>query len=410
MKILVVGGGSGGHITPAVAVVREIFSQKPRTTVEFWTDFKYYKNVTKLTTEIGVSWGEENKPTRRKGPYIRVRRIPAGKFHRYANWHFKDYFTHLDITLKDLIFGNIIGFLGFIGGIFTAFFRLLKKSSRPNVIFLKGGYVCLPVGLIARLFRIPYIIHESDVVAGLANRLLMRKAKKVAFGMPLSEEMLEKHPNYVWTGIPVGPEFKSVSPTKQLSLKKAFSFNLEKPLVVITGGSQGSENLNEATRQILPELLKFTSVGLVAGRKHYEDMVDLKKYENWEKASLESNFRMWEFNTTMNELMGAADVVVSRAGATTIAEMAALKKATILVPFERLPGGHQVKNAERLEQANAALVVKDADMMANPDKLLEEIRHLVKSPRLRADMADRLAEEARSDAAKRLAEIILEEA
>lgn len=410
MKILVVGGGSGGHITPAVAVVREILSQKPRTSVEFWTDFKYYKNVTKLTTEIGVSWGEEAKSARRKGPYIRVRRIPAGKFHRYAGWKFKDYFLHLNVTLKDLVFGNIVGFLGFVGGILTAFFRLLKKSSRPNVIFLKGGYVCLPVGLIARLFRIPYVIHESDVVAGLANRLLMRKAKKVAFGMPLSEEILEKHPNYVWTGIPVGPEFKSVSPTRQFSLKKAFSFNPEKPLVVITGGSQGSENLNEATRQILSELLKFTSVGLVAGRKHYENMVDLKKYENWEKASLESNFRMWEFNTTMNELMGAADVVVSRAGATTIAEMAALKKATILVPFERLPGGHQVKNAERLEQANAALVVKDADMMANPDKLLEEIHHLVKSPRLRADMADRLAEEARSDAAKHLAEIILEEA
>ena len=379
--------------------------------MEFWTDFKYYKNVTKLTTEIGVSWGEEAKSTHRgKGPYIRVRRIPAGKFHRYAGWKFKDYFVHLDITLKDLIFGNIIGFFGFILGIFTAFFRLFKKSTRPNVIFLKGGYVCLPVGLIARLFHIPYVIHESDVVAGLANRLLMRKAKKVAFGMPLSKEMLEKHPNYVWTGIPVGPEFKPVSPTKQLSLKKAFSFNPEKPLVVITGGSQGSENLNEATRQILPELLKFTSVGLVAGRKHYEDMTDLKKYENWEKASLESNFRMWEFNTTMNELMGAADVVVSRAGATTIAEMAALKKATILVPFERLPGGHQVKNAERLSKANAAAVLLDSKMTSDPNKLLEEIRHLVKSPRLRADMADRLAEEARSDATKRLAEIILEEA
>lgn len=339
-----------------------------------------------------------------------MRRIPAGKFHRYSGWSFKDYFVHLDITLKDLIFGNIIGFFGFVFGIFTAFFRLIGKSSRPDIIFLKGGYVCLPVGLIARLFRIPYIIHESDVVAGLANRLLMRKAKKVAFGMPLTEDILEKHPNYVWTGIPVGSEFKPVSPAKQLSLKKAFSFNAEKPLVVITGGSQGSENLNEATRQILPELLKFTSVGLVAGRKHYENMVDLKKYENWEKASLESNFRMWEFNTTMNELMGAADVVVSRAGATTIAEMASLKKATILVPFERLPGGHQVKNAERLEQAKAALVIKDADMMADPNKLLEEIRHLVKSPRLRADMADCLAKEARSDAAKRLAEIILEEA
>ena len=338
-----------------------------------------------------------------------MRRLPAGKLHRYANWSFKDYFTHIDLTLKDLIFGNIIGFFGFIIGIFTSFFRLLSKKSRPNIIFLKGGYVCLPVGLIARLFKIPYIIHESDAVAGLANRILMKRAKKVAFGTPLSEETLEKHPNYVWTGIPIGVEFKPVSPTKQLALKKAFSFNPEKPLVVITGGSQGSENLNDTTRIILPELLKFTSVGLVAGRKHYENMIDLKKYENWEKASLDSNFRMWEFNTTMDELMGAADVIVSRAGATTIAEMAALKKATVLVPFEVLPGSHQVKNAERLEESNAAVVVKDSEMLKDPNALLEAIRHLVKSPRLRADMADRLHEEARSDAAARLAKIILEE-
>ncbi len=316
---------------------------------------------------------------------------------------------HFGITLKDLILGNILGFLGFLAGLVTAFCRLVKKSSRPNVIFLKGGYVCLPVGLMARLFKIPYIIHESDTVAGLANRILMKKAKKVAFGMPLSDEIKEAHPNYVWTGIPVGPEFKAISPTKQLSLKKAFSFSPEKPLVVITGGSQGSENLNEATRAILPELLKFTSVGLVAGRKHYENMVDLKKYENWDKASLESNFRMWEFNTTMDELMGAADVVVSRAGATTIAEMASLKKATILVPFERLPGGHQVKNAERLKKADAVSVVDNVEMEKNPTILLDEIKHLIKSPRLRADMADRFHGEVRADAAKRLAEIILEE-
>ena len=402
------GGGSGGHITPAVAVVREIIKEKPRAEVEFWTDPKYYKNVTKLTTEIGVAWGEEAR--RKKTIYIRVRKVPAGKFHRYANWHFRDYFVHFRLTVRELIVGNIIGFFCFLAGLVTSFCRLAPKRNRPNIIFLKGGYVCLPVGLIARLFKIPYIIHESDAVAGLANRVLMKKARKVAFGLPISEETQEKHPNYVWTGIPVNPDFKTVSPAQQNSYKRAFSFNANQPLVVITGGSQGSENLNEATRAILPELLKFTSVGLVAGRKHYEDMVDLKKYENWEKASLESNFRMWEFNTTMNELMGAADVVVSRAGATTIAELAALKKTVILVPFERLPGGHQEKNADRLKQAQAASVISDMAMVADPTKLLDEIRHLVKSPKTRADMAERLHQEARTDAARRLAEIILEEA
>ena len=355
-----------------------------------------------------MAWGEAAR--RKKVPYIRVRKIPAGKFHRYANWKLKDYFTHFDITLRDLIIGNIWGFISFISGIIVAFCRLARKANRPNIIFLKGGYVCLPVGLIARLFKIPYIIHESDVVAGLANRLLMKKAKKVAFGMPIPDEIQSAHPNYVWTGIPVGPEFRPVKPAKQLSLKRAFSFNPDKPLVVITGGSQGSENLNEATRAILPDLLKISSVALIAGRKHYESMIDLKKYENWEKASLESNFRMWEFNTTMDELMGAADLIVSRAGATTIAEMAALKKATILVPFARLPGDHQTKNAERLEAAHAASLVNDLEMLKDPTILLSEIRRLIRSPRARADMADCLAKEARSDAAKHLATIILNEA
>ena len=108
MKILVVGGGSGGHITPAVAVVREIFKQKPRVEVEFWTDPKYYKNVTKIITELGFSWGRKERKSRNKVPYIRTRRLPAGKFHRYSNWTLKSYFVHFDVKLKDLIFGNII--------------------------------------------------------------------------------------------------------------------------------------------------------------------------------------------------------------------------------------------------------------------------------------------------------------
>lgn len=388
-------------------MVREILKNKPRTHVEFWTDFKYYKNVTKLTTEIGMSWGREDKVSG-KYSYIRVKRIPAGKWHRYASWKLKDYFTHFDLTLKDLFIGNILGFFGFIAGIVVTFFRLFLKRNRPDAIFLKGGFVSLPVGIVAKMFKIPYVIHESDVVPGLANRLLMKKAKKVAFGMPLPDEVLAENPTYVWTGIPVSSEFKEVGGSKQMSLKKAFGFSPEKPLVVVTGGSQGSHNINQAIRAILPELLKFTSVGLVAGRTHYEDMVDLKRYENWDKASLESNFRMWEFNTTMDELMGAADIVVSRAGATTITEIGALKKATILVPFAPLPGGHQVKNAERLEKLGAVSVVSDEKMVSKPEILFDEIRTLVRSPRKRANMAEILHKEVRPDAAKVLADIILE--
>ena len=137
---------------------------------------------------------------------------------------------------------------------------------------------------------------------------------------------------------------------------------------------------------------------------------DLKKYEDWDKAKLKSNFRLWNFSTVMNEILGAADVVVSRAGATTIAELASLKKAVVLVPFEKLPGGHQVKNAEKLAKDNAAVVIRDDRMMNQPGVLLEAVKHLSRSPRERRELAENLHERVKADAALHLATIILETA
>ena len=207
--------------------------------------------------------------------------------------------------------------------------------------------------------------------------------------------------------MPVAAEFKPVGEKRQKSLKKTFGFDEDRPLLIVTGGSQGAEHINTAVREILPELLKHCSVGLVAGRAHYEEMVDLKKYEEWDKAELKSNFRLWSFSPVMDELMGAADVVISRAGATTIAELAALKKAVILVPFEKLPGGHQSKNAERLEKDGAVVVVPDEKMVKKPELLLDVARTLVRSPKKREEMAEKLHEMARPDAAEKLAEIII---
>ena len=393
MKILVVGGGSGGHITPAIAVVRKILEIRPRTRVEFFTDRKYYRNVTKISVENGLNFS--------------VKKIFSGKFHRYSGWGIKDYFEHLDLTIKDLIIGNLVGFFGFLGGLVQSFFLLLNKRERPDVIFLKGGYVGLPVGIVAKMFRISYVIHESDSVPGLANRILMKGAKVVAMGV--SYEKTEQIPNnWEWVGIPIAEEFKKVSEGKKRELKKIFGFAEGKPLVVVTGGSQGSENLDRATKEILPELLKIVSVGLVAGRKHYEEMIELKKFEKWEGSKLMSDFRMWEFNTAMHELLGAADIVVSRAGATTIAELAALGKTVILVPFAALPGAHQVKNAERLVKKNAVVLVDDAKMYEDSNVLLQVISKLVKKPEKMDELASNLHSEVKTGAAKRLAEILIE--
>ena len=385
MKVLVVGGGSGGHVTPVLAVVREIRKVQPRAKIEFWTDKKYYKNARKLCVENGVD--------------LRIRKVAAGKLRRYTNFTFLMYLQHFDVILK-----NIIDIFKNIGGLFQSFFRLMLD--RPDVIFFKGGFVCLPVGQAAKILRIPYVIHDSDASPGLTNRLLARKATKIATGMPL-EYYSYPADKAEWTGIPISENFKPVSTAKQRSLKKELGFNPDELLLVVTGGSLGAEHINIAIREVLPSLLKFTSVMLVAGRERYPEMIDLKEFEKWENGKLASNFRMVEFSGEMWKLFGAADIVVSRAGASTMTELSSMAKAVVMVPNEKLPGYHQVKNARAYEKANAAIVVEDNIMHEDPEKLLAAIRKLAKNEELRDELSKNLRSFIKDNAAENLANTVI---
>lgn len=385
MKILVVGGGSGGHVTPVLAVAREILKIRPRTKIEFWTDKKYYKNARKLMVENGMD--------------LRVRRIAAGKLRRYTNFTFVTYLRNFDVVLK-----NIVDFFKIIGGFIQSFFRLL--FNRPDVIFLKGGYVCLPVGVVARFLHIPYVIHDSDAVPGLTNRVLSKHAAKIATGMPL-EYYSYPEGKAEWTGIPINEEFVPASATKQKTAKRELGFNADEPLVVLTGGSLGAEHINVALRAILPKLLKSTSVLLVAGRERYPEMMDLKDYEKWEDGELKSNFRMLEFSSEMYKLFTAADVVVSRAGASTMTELSAMAKAVIMVPNYKLPGYHQVKNAEVYEHANAAMIVEDLKMSEDPELLYKAIKKLLSDKEKREELAANLKKFSKDNAAENLAKTVI---
>jgi UDP-N-acetylglucosamine--N-acetylmuramyl-(pentapeptide) pyrophosphoryl-undecaprenol N-acetylglucosamine transferase len=202
-----------------------------------------------------------------------------------------------------------------------------------------------------------------------------------------------------------------VGVTVQRGLKKKFGFSELKPLLVVTGGSLGAQRINEAVAAVLPELLKVCSVGLVAGRDQYHSMIPLKeKYEDWEDGKLKSDFRMWEFTMDMAELLKAADVVVSRAGATTIAELAVMKKAVILVPNAKLPGKHQVKNAEKLIESSAVKAIDDEKMSKKPEILLEAVQNLMRSEKKREALAENLAKFAKKDAALELAKMVIWEA
>ncbi len=330
---------------------------------------------------------------------LTVRKVAAGKLRRYTNFTFLMYLEHFDVVLK-----NVADFFRIIGGFCQSIWRLI--ANRPDVIFLKGGYTCLPVGVAAKILRIPYVIHDSDTVPGLTNRVLAKRAVKIATGMPL-EYYSYPAEKAEWTGIPVSEEFRPTNAATQKSLKRELGFDPEQPLTVVTGGSLGAEHINIAIRDILPELLKTTSVLLVAGRERYPEMLDLKDYERWENGKLQSNFRMLEFSSEMWKLFGAADVVVSRAGASTMSELASMGKAVIMVPNQKLPGHHQVKNAEAYAKAKAAIVVQDEEMCDQPGMLLKAIKSMIKDKEKRETYAKNLRGFAKDDAAKNLAVMIL---
>ena len=368
-----------------MAVVREIWKVRPRAKIEFWTDKKYYKNARKITVENGMD--------------LRIRKTIAGKLRRYTNFTFMMYLQHFDVVLKNIrdVFKNIIGF-------FQSLFRLI--ANRPDAVFFKGGYVCLPVGIAARFLHIPYVVHDSDAAPGLTNRILAKRATKIATGMPL-EYYSYPADKAEWTGIPTSDEFVPATAAKQKALKKELGFDSEEPLLVVTGGSLGAENINLAIREILPSLLKFTSVMLVAGRERYPEMMDLKEYETWDDGKLTSNFRMVKFSSEMYKLFGAADIVVSRAGASTMTELASMRKTVIMVPNEKLPGYHQVKNARAYEKANAVVVVEDGEMHKDPEKLLDAIRKLNKNPEKREELAKNLSGFIKENAAENLANTVI---
>lgn len=318
---------------------------------------------------------------------------------RYTNFTFITYLQNFDVVIK-----NVIDFFKTIGGLFQSFFRLLVN--RPDVIFLKGGYVCLPVGVVAHLLRIPYVIHDSDAAPGLTNRVLSKHATKIATGMPLEyynypEERAE------WTGIPISEEFSPASEAKQRALKKELGFDEKEPLIVVTGGSQGAQHINEAMREILPQVLKISSVMLIAGRERYPEMLDLKDYEVWEEGELKTNFRIIEFSAEMYKLFGAADIVISRAGASTMTELSSMAKAVIMVPNEKLPGYHQVKNAAAYEKANAAVVVPDDKMHEDPELLLKAVRRLINHPEEREEISKNLKKFSKDNAAENLAKTVI---
>ncbi len=270
---------------------------------------------------------------------------------------------------------------------------------RPDVVFTKGGYVCLPVGMAAHVLRIPLVIHDSDAHPGLTNRILSRWATSIATGAPLEYYSYPKSRSK-YVGIPIDASFKPFTKTEQWDAKLEWGINPDKPLVVVTGGGLGARRLNNTTVTVLKKLQKSASVILMSGVGQYEELKS-------QVPKNSENFQLHPFTNKMPSLLGAADVVVARAGATTILELVALAKPTILVPNAALTGGHQIKNAAVYEDAKATLVLNEDEMVEKPEILIKAVNELIENTKATQSMARRFAAFAKPDAAKDMAKMIL---
>ena len=323
---------------------------------------------------------------------VAVHTITAGKLRRYHHLTLWQHILWPSLMAKNLGDAFLVG-VGFI----QSLFKLIIW--RPDVVFTKGGYVCLPVGMAAHVLRIPLVIHDSDAHPGLTNRILARWATAIGTGAPLEYYHYPRSKSK-YTGIPIADGFKPFTKAQQWDAKREWGVNPDAPLMVVTGGGLGATRLNKTVAQILKKLQKSTSVILLSGVGPYDEL----------KQTLPKNsdhFQLHAFTSNMTQLLGAADIVVTRAGATTILELAALAKPTILVPNAALTGGHQLKNAAVYDDAKASIVLVEDEIVENPELLLQAVNELLDNPKSTQAMARRFATFAKPDAAKDMAKMIL---
>lgn len=278
---------------------------------------------------------------------------------------------------------------------------------RPAVVFSKGGFVAVPVGLAARARRIPIVTHDSDAVPGLANRLVGRWAKVHATGMPAM------HYNYAkdtieYVGIPIDERIKKVSLKTQTEFKEKLKIPADSQVLLLSGGGNGSKRLNELLVAISRHLLESNlalEIIHVSGTAH--EVAVRQAYKKMLTKSQQSRVLVKGYSSDFFAYSAAADLIITRAGATTIAELAAAGKACIVIPSPYLTGGHQLKNAEELSKASAAVVVEET---IEPDELLVIVSELLANDHRRFELARNLFAMAKPDAAAKLATIIIKTA
>lgn len=358
MRILLVGGGSGGPVTPLLAVAEEI--KKHHGQVEFLL--------------VGGKNGPEKTMAEKAG--ITFTSITAGKYRRYGSWK------------------NLLTPFAVLVGIFQSIFIL--RRFKPNCVFGAGSFIQVPLIWAAWVLRIPVVIHQQDVYPSLANKLCSWVASKItvtfensltdfpnAFGV-----FYHKNQNHkiVLTGNPFREELRKENQTQA---RAELGLSDELPVLLVTGGGTGASSLNGIVQKSLPELTKVVQVLHQTGTNKLVD-------KNF------TNYHQMEFITDMGKAYAAADIVLCRAGLSTITELSNLGKIGIIVP---MPDSHQELNAFLLQQLGAAIVVDQR--LLTTQLLVGSIRKLLINGELQKQLRQNIEHIMPRHAADKIADIII---
>ncbi len=373
MKILFTGGGTGGHIFPLIAVIREIKKLQLKEKKE---NFQFFY--------IGPRDNFGSFLLSQEGVKIKI--IFSGKIRRYWSWQ-SAYQNLIDILFKIPL------------GIIQAFFHIFFLA--PDLVFSKGGYGSLPAVIAAWTLQTPIFLHESDIIPGFSNRILSRFALKIFLSFPHTELFYPK--KMILTGNLIRKEILKGSKEKAIKL---FKLSKEKPVILVLGGSQGAKRINNMLLTALPKILEKFELIHQCGEQNFEQVKAEKEVVL--AKELEKYYHLVPFlkESELKQAYQACDWIISRAGSGIIFEIAALGKPSILIPFPEAAQNHQIRNAYAYSETGAALVLEEPNLDAF--FLLGRLTTLLKSPEKIKKMREKAKEFSRPEAATTVAGYIID--
>lgn len=371
MTIVFTGGGTGGHFYPIIAIA------------EAMNDLARERHLVAPTLYYLAPTSFDQKALFANNiVYIP---IPAGKIRRYVS------------------FKNITDFFKTFTGTISALITLFRLY--PDAVMSKGGYGSVPTVLAARLLRIPLIIHESDAKPGRANLLAAPWATKIAISFESAADYFPKgvRDRIARTGIPIR---KALTRVETEGAQQYLALEKELPTILVLGGSQGAMKINEAVLSALPDLVSFANIIHQTGHAHLKNIESVARVI-LAKEEHASRYHPIDYlsEISLQRAAGAANLIVSRAGANSIAEIGLWKRPAILIPIPESVSHDQRTNAYAYARTGAAIVLEEENL--TPHLLVSEIRRIINDPELGRRMAVSAKGFTDPDAARILADEVL---